>query len=253
MSFCFIHAADLHLDVSATGISALPENLFEQVRDASLNAFDALVRLTLDKEAAFLLIGGDVYEGLNRGVRGQLRFLQGIERLSAHGVPVFMVRGDADAEKQTDHDWPAINQWPTNLTFFDSKSVVPVPVERNGERLATVYGVSFACREEKRNLALHFKKKEETSGLHVALLHCNLDHNNIAPGPCASCTLEQLEISGMDYWALGHCHRHKTVVSKGTRAVYSGTLQGRGFLVEEEGPKGAVVVQATPEGIEEIS
>ena len=48
------------------------------MRDASLAAWDNLVELTIARGAAFLLLAGDIYDGPQRGVRAQLRFLRGL-------------------------------------------------------------------------------------------------------------------------------------------------------------------------------
>ena len=60
---------------------------------AAQSAWDALVQLTIDQNAAFLLIAGDVCDGGERGIPAQLRFLTGLQRLSAHGIRTFIVRG----------------------------------------------------------------------------------------------------------------------------------------------------------------
>ena len=47
MRFCFVHAADLHLDTPFEGLGQLNPQLGERLRDASLDAFDDLVRLAI--------------------------------------------------------------------------------------------------------------------------------------------------------------------------------------------------------------
>ena len=56
------------------------------------------------------------------------------------------------------------------------------------------------------------------------------------------CRLPILQAAGMDYWALGHAHRHQRLSEGQSWIVYPGTLQGRSFKDDETGPKGAVVV-----------
>ena len=96
MRFCFVHAADLHLDTPFRGIGQVNARLGERLRDASLDAFDDLVQLTIDRRAEFLLLAGDVYDGADRGVRAQLRFLRGMKKLAFEGIPVFVVHGNHD-------------------------------------------------------------------------------------------------------------------------------------------------------------
>ena len=65
--FCFVHAADLHLDTPFRGVQQVSGEIASELREASLNAFDTIIDLTLERNAAFLLVAGDVYDGAIRG------------------------------------------------------------------------------------------------------------------------------------------------------------------------------------------
>lgn len=82
MKFRFTHAADLHLDTPFTGISIDSPEIANHLANASLDAFDSLVNLTIAKEAKFLLLTGDIYDGFERGVRAQFKFIQGLKSLA---------------------------------------------------------------------------------------------------------------------------------------------------------------------------
>jgi hypothetical protein len=58
--FRFIHAADLHLDSPFVGVGQSNPQIREVLRDASLEARDRLVELTIEKDAALLLLAGSV-------------------------------------------------------------------------------------------------------------------------------------------------------------------------------------------------
>src|SRR5579871_5781784 len=75
--FCFVHAADLHLDTPFEGVRASAPDVADALADASLAAFDSIVALAISRRAAFLVVSGDVYDGPERGVRAQLRFHRG--------------------------------------------------------------------------------------------------------------------------------------------------------------------------------
>ena len=92
--FSFVHAADLHLDTPFKGIGSTAPFVAEQLREASLAAFDSLVELCLERRAAFLVVAGDVYDGPERGLRAQLRFRDGLARLSDAGISSFVVHGN---------------------------------------------------------------------------------------------------------------------------------------------------------------
>ncbi len=236
MAFCFVHAADLHLDTPFEGVAEVSGVVAERLRDASLEAFDGVVRLAIDRRAAFVVLAGDLYDGAERGVRAQLRFLRGLGVLSAAGIPVFVVHGNHDPVG----GWPGVREWPPGVTVFGSDLVGVVPVTRDGAVLARVYGISYGHREVTENLALRFRR-EEGPGLHIGLLHCNVG-DDPAHGRYSPCSLDDLERAGMDYWALGHVHKRQVLREGRPWVVYPGNTQGRSPKPSERGAKGASVV-----------
>ncbi|MCJ7441664.1 MAG: DNA repair exonuclease [Thermoanaerobaculaceae bacterium] len=236
MSFCFVHAADLHLDTPFEGVSEMSGVVAEKLRDASLEAFDGVVRLAIDRRAAFVLLAGDLYDGAERGVRAQLRFLRGLGVLSSAGIPVFVVHGNHDPVG----GWPGVREWPPGVTVFGSDQVGAFPVTRDGVVLARVYGISYGHREVAENLALRFRR-EEGPGLHIGLLHCNVG-DDPAHGRYSPCSLDDLDRAGMDYWALGHVHKRQVLREGRPWVVYPGNTQGRSPKPSERGAKGACVV-----------
>lgn len=240
--FCFVHAADLHLDTPFKGLSETAPQVAAALRDASLRAFDALVRLCLERSAAFLLIAGDVYDGPDRGLRAQLRFRDGLQRLSDAGIDTFVVHGNHDP---VDEGWSAVGSWPERVHFFGCDRVESVPVERDGTALATIQGISYPTREVTANLALRFARAPG-DGLQIGLLHCNVAGAPEGHARYSPCTLEELRGVGLDYWALGHVHA-RTVMSGQPYGgepfvVYPGNLQARSPKPSERGAKGATVV-----------
>ncbi|HKH87969.1 MAG TPA: DNA repair exonuclease, partial [Acidimicrobiales bacterium] len=241
--FSFVHAADLHLDTPFKGIGSTAPYVAEQLREASLAAFDALVDLCLQRKAAFLLIAGDIYDGPERGLRAQLRFRDGLARLSAAGISSFVVHGNHDP---VETGWSALGgPWPERVTVFASGTVQAVPVEVDGVPVATVQGVSFAQRSERENLALRFAHAAGP-GVQVGVLHCNVRGAASGYDDYSPCTLDDLRSVGLDYWALGHIHSR--MILSGQRdsddpwIVYPGNLQARSPKPSERGLKGAMVV-----------
>jgi DNA repair exonuclease SbcCD nuclease subunit len=244
--FRFVHAADLHLDTPFEGIGRVAPVVADSLRDASLEAWDALVRLAIECEAAFLLLAGDIYDGAQRGVRAQLRFGRGLDQLSSRGIQTFIVHGNHDPLD----GWSAVRRWPEGVTIFGSTDVKTVPVMRDGRPLATIHGVSYGQRDVRENLALRFARNSEP-GLHIGLLHCNVGAS-VEHAPYSPCSIEDLRRAGMDYWALGHRHRHEVLSASRPVAVYPGCLQGRSTRPADFGAKGAVVVEADADGIKSM-
>jgi DNA repair exonuclease SbcCD nuclease subunit len=264
-TFCFVHVADLHLDTPFRGLSAIAPEVADVLRDASLATFDAVVELTLQQGAAFLLVGGDVYDGPERGLRAQLRFRDGLARLSEAGVASFVVHGNHDP---VESGWSAISSWPARTTVFGSRDVEVVPVWREGQLIATVQGISFATRSTIENLALRLGRPGSAwaplpgallpgpaaggasgSGvpLHVGLLHCNVAGSPGEHAEYSPCTLDDLRATCLDYLALGHVHQ-RAVLAEGTSpgdpwVVYPGNTQAHSWRAGERGAKGAYVVQ----------
>ncbi|MGP8163321.1 MAG: metallophosphoesterase family protein, partial [Acidimicrobiales bacterium] len=108
-SFCFVHAADLHLDTPFRDVHDLPPFVADALREASLQAFDAIVELALERRAAFVVIAGDVYDGPERGLRAQVHFHKGLALLAGEGIPSFVVHGNHDPVTT---GWSAVSSWP---------------------------------------------------------------------------------------------------------------------------------------------
>lgn len=240
VAFRFLHAADLHLDTPFTGLGATSPGTATLLRDASLLAFDELVRVALAREVDAVVLAGDLYDGPERGVRAQLRVLRGVQRLSDAGVQTFIVHGNHDPVEE---GWTAIQDWPVGVTVFPAGRVESAAVERGGAHVATVHGTSYARRRETDNLAVGFSSAG-LPGPHIAVLHANV---GARPGhdPYSPCSVDDLVGKGMDYWALGHVHTRQ-VLHRDPWIVYPGNLQGR--HTRELGPHGALVVDIDDSG-----
>jgi exonuclease SbcD len=244
-SFRFVHAADLHLDTPFAGVAQPAPGVAAALRDASLTAWDALVDLTIAEGAAFLLLAGDIYDGSERGVRAQLRFGRGLERLAEASVRVFIVHGNHDPLG----DGSGVG-YPANTTVFVAGEVESVPVSLDGEQAAIVHGISYGKRETTENLARRFRRATG-DGLQIGLLHANVgaiaEHGAYAP-----CTRGDLEAAGLDYWALGHVHKRQTLRAGDPWIVYPGDIQGRSPKPSEMDAKGALVVSVTGTHVNDV-
>jgi len=246
-NFRFVHAADLHLDTPFAGLSRLGAAVPALLRDASLQAFENLVAMTLEAGANALVLAGDIYDGPDRGLRAQLRFHAGLQRLSDNGVQVIMVHGNHDPVGE---GWSAIREWPAGVTVMPTETVDAVPVHAGGREVARVHGISYAKRETRENLARRFPTSTDTP-FAIGVLHCNAggnaEHANYSP-----CELADLRAADIDYWALGHIHRYQTLAEGAPWVVYPGVLQGRSPKPSEQGAKGAVVVDVADDRVQRV-
>lgn len=98
--FTFIHAADIHLDSHLRGLEVYQDAPVEQIRGAARRAFDNLIELAIEEEAAFVLLAGDLYDGDWKDYNTGIYFVNRMGRLRDAGIPVFMVSGNHDAASQ---------------------------------------------------------------------------------------------------------------------------------------------------------
>lgn len=240
MSFTFIHAADLHIDSPLAGLSLKDKSVAERFADAGRRAVETLVRETIDSKAAFLIISGDIFDGDWKDVTTGLFFVRVIGDLHRAGIPVFMVKGNHDAENVMSRGLP----YPETVHVFPSDKAATISIDAH--RVA-LHGRSFPKRLTSDFVETYPARRD--GWLNIGLLHTSLDgsrgHEGYAP-----CTVEDLTRFGYDYWALGHVHA-ADIVSRAPWIVYPGNLQGRS--VRETGAKGAMRVTVEDGRIVEVS
>lgn len=238
----YIHAADLHLDTPFLGLAhetAHGGRLARLLHEATFTALERLIRLCEAEKPHFLVLAGDIYNQENHSVKAQLALRDGCLRLEKLGIPVFIAHGNHDPLSSR----LASVEWPANVTIFGA-GVERHPVERAGEVIALVHGVSHARIREGRNLARLFRRDPEWDCFQLGVLHCTVQGEAKADR-YAPCSLEDLASAGLDAWALGHVHERRLLA--GTPLIaYSGNTQG--LHINEAGPRGCLLVTAVPHG-----
>lgn len=230
MGFQFIHAADLHLGSPFLGLATRDEEIAKRFSRASREAFTELVTQAIDLKVAFVVIAGDVYDGDWKDTSIGLFFNRELARLDRAGIPVFIVKGNHDAESVITK---AISL-PQSVEVFPSTKVKTFSIEKIKVAL---HGRSFPHRAVTENFALSYPAPIP-GWFNIGVLHTSCDgrpnHDNYAP-----CTVGDLASRNYQYWALGHIHDYEEVC-RDPWVVFPGNLQGRG--IQESGPKGAVLV-----------
>ncbi len=236
----FVHAADLHLDSPFRGIrSEAPPDVADALHRATFEAYDNIVELCLRERVDALLVAGDVYDGAERSLRAQLRFVDGLNRLETAGIRSFVCHGNHDPLD----GWEARLVLPLGCVRFGPE-VSAEPVFPDDPERATVCGVSYPTREVRENLSPLFSP-QRVEGYGVGLLHANVggnpDHDSYAP-----CSVADLAETGMDYWALGHVHTRQVLRQERPTVVYPGNSQGRN--PRETGARGVYLVEVDDQG-----
>ena len=236
----FVHAADLHLDSPFRGIrSEAPGYVAETLRRATFDAYENIIALCLREQADALLVAGDIYDGADRSLRAQLKFVDGLNRLDAAGVRSFICHGNHDPLD----GWEARLDLPPGCVRFGPE-VTGEPVFPDAPERAMVYGVSYPQRVVTENLSAHFRGLA-SSGFNVGLLHANVGgntgHDNYSP-----CSVADLADTAINYWALGHVHTRQVMREERPAVVYPGNPQGRHPL--ETGARGVYLVEVDDYG-----
>lgn len=235
----FVHAADLHLDSPFGGLRNLAPEIAEQLYQATFKAYDNIIDLCIQEQVDALLIAGDIFDGADRSLRAQLKFVDGLNRLEDANIRSFVCHGNHDP----------LSGWEAQLTFPGSchrfgRELEQVPVFKDEPDRAVVYGISYPQREVRENLVLRFGAIEP-GPFTIGLLHANVD-NNQAHDSYAPCSLKDLEATGIDYWALGHVHTSQVLRETSPTVVYPGNPQGR--HPNEPGPRGVYIVEVGDAG-----
>jgi len=229
----FVHAADLHLDAPFQGVSAVDERVSRALAEATYEAFRRVVDLCIDRDAQFLVIAGDAYNSADKSLRAQLAFGREMARLADAGIEVFAVCGNHDPAS----GWSAGLALPESVHVFSAERVERKEVVRDGEVIAAVYGRSFRVKAETEDFSEGYQRNP-ADPIAVGVLHANVggdpDYDPYAPA-----SVEGLRARGMDYWALGHIHKHE-VLGRDPWIVYAGSPQG--LNPKETGAHGCVVV-----------
>jgi len=233
-SITFIHCADLHIDSPFKGLAEVDNDLRDRLYKSTYASFDNIINLAIKENVDCFLVAGDIYDGADKSLQAQIKFRDGLLRLSEASIPSFVVYGNHDPSDS----WSATLEWPNNVTIFGGKGVDCVALEKNGEHISDIYGISFPKRHVHENLSKRFNRSNENIPA-ICLLHANVG-NNTEHDPYAPATIKDLVSREMDYWALGHIHVPKILKSSHPAIIYAGNTQARN--PREIGAKGCFLI-----------
>jgi len=223
-----LHTADVHLDSPLRSLALRDADLREKVQTSSRTALKRIVETAISEAVVALLIAGDLFDGAERSARTAAFLMLQIERLREHGIRVFYVKGNHDAENPLTGELSL----PDNVHVFDGRGG-KVQLAKD----VWIHGVSFANRHAPESLLPKFHAPVE-GAINIAMLHTSLAGAE-GHDPYSPCTVADLTAAGFDYWALGHVHRRQ-IHSVAPWIVMPGTPQGRD--IGEPGPKSATLL-----------
>lgn len=228
--FQFIHAADIHLDSPLRGLMSFEGAPVERIQSATRDAFRNLVQLAIDEHVAFVLIAGDLWDCDWPDSAPGLFFIQQAARLGKAGIPIFVIKGNHDAESKLTS---AIRHWPENVTFFSHKKPHTITLEKWN---VAIHGQSYGQQQVTQDLSEKYPAPV-AGAFNIGLLHTCLEDGTTDYAPAC---ITKLAAHGYDYWALGHVHQRQDFSRDGIHIEFPGNLQGRS--IRETGAKGCSLV-----------
>ncbi len=262
-----IHFADLHIGVENYSRTDPETGLSTRLLDF-LNALDQLVEYALTYKADLVLLAGDAYKSRDPNQTQQREFARRLSRLSAAGIPVFLLVGN--------HDLPNAMGRATAIDIFNTLDVPRIYVgdEISNYLIDTPSGQlqitalpwpkrsALLTRDDTRGLSIEkvnerlqailtrkIRSLSETLNPNIpAILAGHVTINGAKLGSERAMMLGQdhalrpsdLHLPAYDYIALGHIHKHQ-VVRDNPLMVYAGSLQRVDFG-EENDEKGFCVI-----------
>ena len=241
MRIRFVHAADLHLDSPFTGLkAAAPADVANALYHATFDAYENIINLCISEQVDALLVAGDVFDGADRSLRAQLKFVEGLKKLDTQGIRSFVCHGNHDPLD----GWQARLDYPPGCRRFGPEWEA-VPVFEDPDR-ALIHGISYRKRDVTENLALRLGNVDP-GPFSIGLGACQRwEQRHGDTRAYAPCSLDDLAQSGVDYWALGHVHTRQVLNEQGPTVVYPGNPQGR--HPNETGVRGVYLVEVDDGG-----
>ncbi|MDP2919132.1 MAG: exonuclease SbcCD subunit D [Dehalococcoidia bacterium] len=262
-----LHFADLHIGVESYGHIDPATGLSTRLLDI-LSSLDQLVDYAIDDRVDLVVFCGDAYKSREPSQTHQREFAKRISRLSAAGIPVFLLTGN--------HDLPNAVGRATSTEIFSTLEVKNVYVSSRPEvyRIPTKSGTvqvaslpwlrrsAVLSRDDTRSLnfeqitermqaslsgiiAAHVEKLDRSLpsilAAHVWVAGARLGtEKTMTIGQEHTLLLSTIAKPAFDYVALGHIHRGQ-VLSENPPVVYSGSLNRLDFG-DEGDEKGFYIV-----------
>ena len=271
-----LHFADLHIGVENYGRIDPNTGLSSRLGDF-LRTYDELVDYAIDEGIDIVLFCGDAYKSRDPSQTHQREFAKRVARLSAAGIPTFLLVGN--------HDSPQVITQATALEIFPTLNVADVHI---GERLQTyivetrdgplqvvalpwikrsdflatnaargmTHGEINEAIEQGISRAIQAQVESLDSDIPAVLAgHVTISQSTLASEQTMMLGHDHVLLNSnvalpqFDYVALGHIHRHQ-ILSQNPYVVYAGSLQRVDFG-EERDDKGFCVIEldrAQPQG-----
>lgn len=203
----FLHTSDWHLETPLGGICDVPAELRDDFINAPYRSAERVIEEAIDEAVDFVLLSGNLLPTQTASPYTLEFVLQQFERLHEQGIAIYWAGGDLD-----DPDlWPTQLALPSNVHTFPVRTVESYQVLRDEEPIAEILGQSKSGRTK---LAMSTLAGDNEQLARVVVANGEF-------------TAKQLEVQGVDYWALGGHAEYGRVGKRPLTAFYAGSPQGR--------------------------
>jgi len=266
-----VHFADVHIGVESYGKVDPQTGLSSRLGDF-LRSLDEVVDYAVESRADLALFCGDAYKSRDPSQTHQREFARRIARLSAAGVPVFLVEGNHDIPNVVGRA-SALDIFRTlpapNVHIASQLDAYTVPTPSGPLAIVAVPWVrrgTFLSREDTRgmnpdevNEAIQQRLSDAiaaiAAGLDPSVPAILAGHVTVSGARTSSeqsmmlgrdhvLLLSNVALPRFEYVALGHVHRHQ-VLGREPHVVYAGALERVDFG-EEDDTKGFCVIDLDP-------
>lgn len=235
----FIHSGDIHLGAPFRGLRALSSSWADRLATAIPDAYDCVIQACIDETADFLLLAGDIFDTDKPSYAHYRRFLAGMKRLEARGIPVYIIAGNHDPFS----NWREVEcDLPSNVCLLPSDKPSFVLFEKGGRPSAIIAARGFSTLPKGEDISAGMTRAaaQEACG-HDAPFCVGMLHTGLWMDPYKAPTSEKaLLAADMDYWALGHIHKRFLIPENDPKIAFCGCAQGRD--IKETGARGCLKV-----------
>jgi len=223
----FVQAGHFRLEQPCGGLAEVPEHLTDLLIEAPYAAAEQVCETAVAQEADFLLLCGDLIDPARAGPRGVLFLIEQFRWLAERNIPVYWAGGRVDPPDA----WPLGLALPENVHVFPDHQAQEFVVEREGEPLLRITGMSSPGGAPTAWEAF----EPDPAGLPT-----------VAVGYAAEGQHAPSERAHITYWALGGRAGLLTVQGAAGPIHWSGSPQGRSAC--QIGPHGCTVVSVDRSG-----
>jgi len=222
-----LHCADLHIGAECSFLGVKSRTRRAEVK----KTFHRILQLCSEEKVELLLIAGDLFDDVkvSSEILGEIR--DAFATLSE--CTVVIAAGNHDAATP-DSPYVQENFWPENVILFTSQPECRVLPELGVRLVGGGFTGTYCYQSMLRKLPFI-----DDGLINIGVMHGDPVSDN-SRSDYNAVTQRMIQMSGLDYLALGHIHKRTEVLKAGnTYYAYPGCPEGQGF--DETGDKGVYV------------